>query len=265
MEAAMKVAVGRLADELFEWARKRLGDGDEKAFWTRLETVCGAGTQGRTARVFAAIRTAWLFENRREWTCVTILPCFNWKSSNEAKLMWKAFTFGATFSAGLWSALRNDFLAVFDNLEHLDHEAVRVFHQLVGRIAVHEPTWLHDDEAQRIVTHAPHIGREQIAWVFWTSLDAVGEKAGSLWRDRIGHWLLTCWQLDDRRPPRSSPSQRSGCWTGSSIPTVHSTTATLSESLRGSQPHGRKAATIQVSVSCPSSRRIRPVPSRRLA
>src|SRR4051812_12936408 len=73
-------------------------------------------------------------------------------------------------------------------------------HQLVGRIAVREPTWLGDDEAQRIVTRAPHVGREQIAWVFWTSLDAVGEKAGSLWRDRIGHWLLTCWQLDDRRP-----------------------------------------------------------------
>jgi len=79
----------------------------------------------------------------------------------------------------------------------LDTEAVRVIHQLVGRIAIHETTWLTEDEAQRIVTMAPHIGRREIALEFWTSLDAAGEKAGSLWRDRIGPWLAACWQPEE--------------------------------------------------------------------
>jgi hypothetical protein len=57
---------------------------------------------------------------------------------------------------------------------------------------------LTNDECQRIVTKAPHNGREQIAWVFWRNLEASGDRAGSLWRDRIGPWLNSCWQPDEK-------------------------------------------------------------------
>ena len=220
VEAALNVPVGRLTDELFYWAGTRAEDGDAEPFWIRLEKTCGAGSLGREARALAAIRTAWLFGSRPEWTRTTLLPCFDWKLSDEAKLVWKGFTFGATFSPSLWSALRDDFLATFDNLGQLDAEAVRVFHQLIGRIAIHEPAWLTDDEAQRIVTLAPHVGREQIAWVFWTSLDAAGEKAGSLWRDRIGPWISACWQPDEalKEPDTSMNLIRVSLAAGDAIP-----------------------------------------------
>jgi len=220
VEAALNIPIGRLTDELFDWAGKRAGDGDAEPFWIRLEKACVAGSLGRAARALAAIRTAWLFGSRPEWTRAKLLCYFDWKLPDEAKLVWKGFTFGATFSPSLWSALRKDFIASFDNLGELDVEAVRVFHQLIGRIAIHEPAWLTDDEAQRIVTCAPHVGREQIAWVFWTSLDAAGKKAGSLWRDRIGPWLTTCWQPDEalKAPDTSMNLIRVALAAGDAIP-----------------------------------------------
>lgn len=171
-------------------------------------------------RALAASRTAWLFGRRPEWTRTNLLCYFDWKLPDEAKLVWQGFAFGATFTPGLWSELRKDFLATFDNLGRLDDEAVRVFHQLIGRIAIHEPAWLSDVEAQRIVTRARHLGREQIAWVFWTSLDAAGEKAGSLWRDRIGPWLTRCWQPDEalKAPDTSMTLIRVALAAGDAIP-----------------------------------------------
>lgn len=220
VEAALNAPVGRLTDELFDWAGKRAEDGDAEPFWKRLEKACGTGSAGRAARALAAIRTAWLFEGRPEWTRTTLLPCFDWKLSDEAKLVWKGFTFGATFTPSLWSALSKDFLATFDNLGQLDVEAVRVFYQLIGRIVIHEPTWLTDGEAQLIVTRAPHVGREQIAWIFWTDLDAAGEKAGSLWRDRIGPWLSACWQPDEalKAPDTSMNLIRVALAAGDAVP-----------------------------------------------
>ncbi len=220
VEAALNVPVGRLTDELFDWVGKRREDSDAGPFWIRLEKACVKGSPGRAARALAAIRTAWLFGRRPEWTCATLLCYFDWKLPDEAKLVWKGFTFGATFTPSLWSALRKDFLATFDNLGQLDAEAVRVFYQLIGRIAIHEPTWLTDDESQRIVTLAPYVGREQIAWIFWTSLDAAGEKAGSLWRDRVGPWLSACWQPDDalKGPETSMNLVRVALAAGDAIP-----------------------------------------------
>jgi hypothetical protein len=208
MEVAMNTPVGRLTQELFEWAGRRLEVGTAEPFWVRLDLACtSALNSGKAARAFAASNTAWLFGSRPEWTSVKLLPYFDWDHPEEAKLVWKGFTFGATFSPALWSVLKKDFLATFENIEELDGEAVRAFYQTLGRIAIHEPTWLTNDEAQRIVTRAPHIGREQIAWVFWTDLDAAGDKAGPLWRDRIGPWLAACWQPDEAlKAPETSLS-----------------------------------------------------------
>lgn len=220
VEAAMNMPIGRLTDALFDWAGKRTGDDDAEPFWIGLGKTCIAGSLGRAARAVAAIRTAWLFGSRPEWTRANLLCYFDWKLPDEARLVWKGFTFGATFSPSLWSALRKDFLATFENMGQFDAEAVRVFHQLVGRIAIHEPTWLTDDEAQRIVTLAPQVGREQIAWVFWTSLDAAGEKASSLWRDRVGPWLSACWQPDEalKGPETSMNLVRVALAAGDAIP-----------------------------------------------
>lgn len=143
------------------------------------------------------MRLAWLFERRPEWTSSTLLPSFDWSHPGESEVVWEGFLFGGHFSLNLWALLRRDFLATFENLDKLGSETTRRLYQLLGRIAVHEPDWLTDDEAQRIVVRAAPIGRQQIAWVFWHSLDAAGDKAGDLWRNRIGPWLEACWQPDE--------------------------------------------------------------------
>jgi hypothetical protein len=208
VETTLNVPVGRLIEELFDWAAKYIEDADGEPFWLRLENACSTSSQaGRVARASASIHLAWLFGKRPEWTCGTLLPYFDWRQPDEAKLVWKCFIFGARFNASLWSALRKDFLATFDHLDQLDMEAVRVLYEVIGSIAVHEPTWLTYDEAQRLITMAPHIGRQQIAWILWTSRDAAAEKAGSLWRDRIGPWFAACWQLDEAlKAPETSLS-----------------------------------------------------------
>jgi len=221
IEAAMNNPVGRLTQELFNWARNRLQASPADPFWVRLDTACtAASNSGKAARSFAASHMAWLFGSRPEWTSVKLLPFFDWIHPEEAKLAWKGFSFGATFSPNLWSALKKDFLATFDNLEKLDGEAVRIFHQLLASIAVHEVTWVTNDEAQRIVTRAPHIGREQVAWVFWATLDAAGDNAGFLWRNRIGPWLTACWQPDEalKAPETSTMLIRVALAAGDALP-----------------------------------------------
>jgi hypothetical protein len=196
LEEAMKSAVGRLTQALFEWVSRR-PDTKEEHFWDRLGAACSVTSDwGKAARGYAAMHLAWLFARRPEWVSAKLLPFFDWNHPEEARVVWQGFSFGAAFTPALWFALKKDFLAVFENVEKLDSEAVRILYQVLGSIVIHEPEWLTNDEAQRIVTGAVHIGREQIAWVFWRNLDGAEDKAAALWRDRIGPWLAACWQPD---------------------------------------------------------------------
>ena len=198
LEGAMNSAVGRLTEALFEWVSRRPDTDTAEHFWDRLGIACSLTSNwGKAARGFAAMHLAWLFARRPEWVCEKLLPFFDWNHPEEARVVWQGFSFGATFTPALWFALKKDFLAAFENVEKLDSEAVRILYQVLGRIVIHEPEWLADDEAQRIVTGAAHIGREQIAWVFWRNLDGAADKAGALWRDRIGPRLAACWQPDE--------------------------------------------------------------------
>jgi hypothetical protein len=198
IDGAVNTAVGRLTEALFEWVNRRPETDMGELFWERLRIACSEQSNwGKAARAVTAMRLAWLFARRPEWTSETLLPFFDWNHPEDAAIVWQGFSFGATFTPALWFALKKDFLAAFENLEKLDSEAVRILYQALGSIAIHEPEWLTNDEAQRIVTGAPHIGREQIAWVFWRNLDGAADKADTLWRDRIGPWLAACWQPDE--------------------------------------------------------------------
>jgi hypothetical protein len=97
----------------------------------------------------------------------------------------------------LWTLLRKDFLATFENADKLPSESLRGLYQLFGWIVIHHAEWLTNDESQQIVTRASHEGRQQIAWVFWSAMHAAGDRASSLWRDRIGPWFGACWQADE--------------------------------------------------------------------
>jgi hypothetical protein len=204
LEGAINTAVGSLTEALFQWASRRPGVDTAGEFWERLRIACDERLDwGKAARGVAAMRFAWLFEKDPEWTSATLLPFFDWSNPEEARIVWQGFSFGAAFGPALWAALSKHFLATFENLDKLDSETARRLYQLLGRIAVHEPNWLTNDQTQRIVTSASHIGREQIAWVFWQNLDAAGDKAGSLWRDRIGPWFEACWQPDEALKDRA--------------------------------------------------------------
>lgn len=50
VEAALNVSIGRLTDELFDWAGKRSEDSDTEPFWVRMERACLKGSLGRAAR-----------------------------------------------------------------------------------------------------------------------------------------------------------------------------------------------------------------------
>lgn len=195
---AMNTPVGRLTEALFERVNKHPDADTAEDFWKRLDAACAATSNcGRAARCLAARRLGWLFSKRPEWTGATLLPLFDWICSDEARLVWQSFLLGAGLSTAIWDPLRKNFLASFEHTDQLSDEPTRVLYHNLGRIAVHEPDWLTHDEAQRIVTGASHTSREQIAWVFWRNLEAAGERAGALWRDRIGPWLAACWQADE--------------------------------------------------------------------
>lgn len=198
IQEATNSGIGSMIEALFEWVRQHPEAETPEEFWERLRGACGlASNWGRAARGLAAMHLAWLYAKRPEWTLATLIPSFDWNGPEEAKLVWEGFSFQANVDSALWSLLRKDFLATFENLGELGEESARMLYQLLGRIALHQPHWLTKPEYQRIVTKADHAGREQIAWVFWSNLDAVGDRAASLWRDRIGPWLTACWQPDE--------------------------------------------------------------------
>jgi hypothetical protein len=198
---AMSTAPGRLTETLFEWIRQRSLTGKHEVpeqFWDRLRTVCDPqSARSRGPRSLAAMHLGWLFSRNREWTKLTLVPSFDWSNPEEAKAVWDGFLASQDFQSDLWAFLKESFLDTFDNTDKLAAEPARSLYQMFGRIVVHCPDWLTNHECQRIVTSAQHEGRQQIAWVFWQNLEAAEDRAGSLWRDRIGPWLEECWQPDE--------------------------------------------------------------------
>jgi hypothetical protein len=201
LEDAINTASGRLTEALFEWVRQRSVAGKHEVpehFWDRLQTACDVSSaRARAPRIIAARRLSWLFSKNREWVRATLLPSFDWSHPEEATAVWQGFLFQPNFYLDLWTALRKDFLLAFENAGKLPSEPLRCLYQQFARIVIHCPEWLTSDESQRIVTKAHHEGRQQILWVFWGNLQASGDKANALWRDRIGPWLAACWQPDE--------------------------------------------------------------------
>jgi hypothetical protein len=199
----------RLTQALFEWTRRRSTAGKHEvpeSFWHRLGAACASSSPRATGPLcVAAMQLSWLFAKNREWTIATLLPSFDWHCPDEARVVWQGFLFGPRVQTDLWPLLRDSFLATYDNVEKLPSEALRNLYQLFAEIVVRQPDWLTNEECQRIVTKARRIGRELIAWVFWRNLEASGDRATSLWRDRIGPWLDACWQPDeDLKDPETS-------------------------------------------------------------
>ncbi len=201
MWASTSSVPSRLTEALFEWIRQRSSNSKHEPpvhFWDRLKAVCDSPAEtGRWSRSLASRHLSWLFAKNSEWVRVTLLPFFDWGHADEAKAVWQGFLLQPNLTPNLWALLQPSFLATFDNCDKLAPESLRSLYELFARIVVHSPEWLTADECQRIVVRASHEGRQQIAWVFWRNLEASEDKASSLWKERIGPWLTTCWQPDE--------------------------------------------------------------------
>jgi hypothetical protein len=162
----------------------------------------------------------WLVSKNREWVCLTLLPSFDWDRPEEATAVWQGFLVQPYLDSDLWPLLRRDFLNAFENTAKLGSEPTRSLYHQIARIAIHAPTWLSNAESQGIVTKASPEARQAIAWVFWSSLEAAGDRASSLWRDRIGPWLEVCWQPDEalKDPETTASLIRVAVATGDAFP-----------------------------------------------
>jgi len=209
LENAISTVAGRLTDALFEWIRQRSLAGKDdvpERFWSKLETVCNpSSTAGRGPRSLAAMHLMWLFSKNPDWTRVNLLTSFKWNCPEEAKAVWDStLLFGPPIGPDLWPLLKKSFLDLFENTDKLSPEARRRLYQQFAQIVVRYPERIGETQSQQIVTRAPHEGRQQIAWVFWRVLES-SDSASSLWRDRIGPWIETCWQPDKSlRDPETS-------------------------------------------------------------
>ena len=196
--AVFRSTIGRLTLALFERADRLLEDEAAPRFWDRLRAATDdSSTNGATGRYIAAEHLAWLFEQDSAWTRSAVLPLFDWDHPEHARVAWQAFMSRPSLSPSLWNEVKPHFLTAFRHLsDFTDRRRRDHLYQLVGRIALSEPGWLTDSEAQRIVTTADHAERTQIAWVLWSGLDAAAGRAAQLWRERVHPWLNACWQPD---------------------------------------------------------------------
>jgi hypothetical protein len=197
---AINTVTGRLTEALFEWLRHRsiASKTDVPAvFWESLALACrDASAKARSARCIASMHMNFLFAHNPQWTISTLLPAFSWQQPDEAKAAWGGCLLSAGISPNLWPHLRASFLAAFEHIAVFAEEPVRRLYEFFASIVINSPEWLTADECQRIVTRAPHLGRTQIAWVFWRSLDAAADRAPALWNEQMGPWLEAAWQPD---------------------------------------------------------------------
>ncbi|HXG32875.1 MAG TPA: SIR2 family protein [Bryobacteraceae bacterium] len=210
--SALNARAGRLAEVLLDRAaaKKPRSRADlAPAVWQRLTRLAeGRGPGYELARVLLAFRLAWLYELDPDWAKQHLLKYFAWEGNPEAPAVWAGFLWRGDISPELWPHIKASFLDAFRHRAEMRQKAPKAWEplcRLFGIISIHRPGWISDKESREALRSMDPDGRRTVAHVIRQSLEGAGDRAETLWKERIGPWLERAWPKDQAlREPDSS-------------------------------------------------------------
>jgi hypothetical protein len=196
LTTALNHPMGRLAEAILDVLRSRelaRGEGLSQDIQDRLNGLVEApGEQGRFGRAIIASRLPVLHYVDTNWTRHRLIPLFDWANVDEARGAWAGFLWSPSVRPSLWDALKQHFLSTFDHLDNIG-EGARNLATLLASVAIDGEDALTAQEARDCLRKLAPEGRSSVAWWLERKLEDAGDKAPSLWRERIGPWLAAAW------------------------------------------------------------------------
>lgn len=165
-------------------------------FWGRMSRIAaGDGRSFVLARVILASRLSWIHSLDADWAAQNLIPRFSWGQSKEAPLVWQGFLWQSRLTPELWRLIKSDFLCAMTNHEQLGKSKEQMC-SVFGYICAHEPFWISAAEAREALRSIDAKGRAAVGSFLFRLLEAAGQKASTLWRNRLGPWVNECWPKD---------------------------------------------------------------------
>ncbi|MCW0234257.1 MAG: SIR2 family protein [Ferrovibrio sp.] len=190
---ALNSASGRLAEAATErlWALKPMpGSGFPDEVGSYLAKIV-SDPHAVLARAYLATRLSSLFAVDPDWTSQHFLPWFN-ANSPEALQMWSAYSWAASAGPNLFSAIKNNFLAVLVRYVELGEQRSNLVSLFISAsidaIDAMTPT-----EIRTAVQKLPEEGLVDILGHFEQIMRGTTEVNSKTWREKIEPWLIAYW------------------------------------------------------------------------
>jgi len=207
--AALNHPSGQLAEAALTRLFKRnlsKDDGLPKELETKFDTIAATeGVNGVMGRVILCSRLNNLYLIDRRWTTDKLLPKLEW-SSAEALPLWHGYLWAPRCSPELLAAFKKSFLATMAHSREFGEQSSNL-HRLFAAICIYADGILTHQEMRTTAHSLDADGLADVLALLSDLLRGAGEKALTLWNDRIRPWLQENWPFTkDKRNERTSIS-----------------------------------------------------------
>jgi hypothetical protein len=148
----------------------------------------GSGVLGR---VILASRLNNLYLLDRAWTSDNLLRKLEW-SSTEAPALWEGYLWAPRCSPELLAAFKKSFLETVARSDEFGEHSTNL-RRLFAAVCIYNEGALTLQEMRKAIHGFDSNGLADVLAVFSDLLRGAGEKAPTLWGDRIGPWLKNNW------------------------------------------------------------------------
>lgn len=199
--AAINSALGSLTEALFAIlisSEPRRASGLPAEISSRLsELLVLAPESGLLARSVVLTRLSLLHEIDELWAVSHLVPLLDWSNPHEAVGAWQGFVAAPRIRPSLWSAIKHHFLVMCGHLSDLDRYGEWV-PGIFASVAIEGDDALSQEEATQVLRLLGDSGRAGVAFWIQKRLEGAGDRAATLWRDRIGPWIARAWLPEPR-------------------------------------------------------------------
>jgi hypothetical protein len=193
--AALNHPSGQLAEAALTRLFKRKLSKDDglpaelKSYFDRIATA--EDSNGILGRVILASRLNNLYLLDRLWTSDELIPKLEW-SSPEASALWEGYLWAPRCSPELLAAFKKSFLETVGRSNEFGEHSTNL-RRLFAAVCIYDDGALTPQEVRKAIHSFESKGLADLLALFSDLLRGAGEKAPTLWSDRVGPWLKSYW------------------------------------------------------------------------
>jgi hypothetical protein len=227
LHIAINHPVGKLTEGLMKRMRADLA-GESTGLCNDVQTRAEALLESEerlTGTVTAIIcsRLSLLHSIDPEWTESRIIPRLSWqdKDPETALCAWQGYLWGTSIGPSLWPKIKPHYLDAVDHEELFSVQYIRSLAQLLAVVGIEFPEGLlSSNEAGDSLRALGDTGRVSVIRWVESRLDGAGDRAPTLWREKIGPWIQDVWppENDYRTEAESVALSRAAIQSGEAFP-----------------------------------------------